>query len=161
MKNHLLAILFALSMAISTNLMADLKVYKQVKILTLNTATASPMCQKYFSDNFLRLMFQYTDSALQRNGFVKATLTYPGAPGLAPIISMLNQLGDSDRLAFSKYYNSPGHVFTVKKHKVYISGVYVNFCSKHSAQAGVKFNFQKRGAIYTCLFTTETWNYCR
>lgn len=120
------------------------------------------MCHKYFSNNFLKLSVEYTDSALKRDGFVKATLVHPGATGLPPIITMLNQLGDSDRLAFSKYYGKQGgKVFRVDKHNVYVRGIYFNFCNDKSTQAGVQFNFQQRGAIYTCLFTTQTWNYCR
>jgi hypothetical protein len=125
-------------------------------LLTLNNVNSSSYCAKYFKDISLKMQVDISKKALSRNGLGQATLINPTS-GVPPIQTILDQLGDSDHMAFSKYFK-PGKPFKINKHDVSIYGIYVNHCNSLQTQAAVQFNI-KGG--HTCLFSTQTWNNCR
>ena len=136
-------------------------VFNKSLLLKLNPASriTQSSCENYFSSDSLTLNVSYTENALNRNGFVYATLVNPYS-NISPIYASLNQLGLSDRLSFSKYYH-PAVPFRIEKSNVYIYGIYMNRCNNGDVQGGVQFNVNSSNQHFSCLFTTSPWNYCR
>ena len=130
-------------------------------MLKVNTSSAvsSPLCQKVTGNINLKLSVSYSKKAINRNGFAYAVLSNP-SNGVPPVMTLLNQLGESDVMAFSKYY-SPLKPFKVKKQMGYIYGIYMDHCSDGSDQGGVQMSFNQKDQSISCMFTTPQWNNCR
>lgn len=126
------------------------------KTLTL-APDQSPACQVAFHDIKLNGTFLYYYNPKTLIGLGYALITNP-ANGMM-INSTLYQLGESDRLAFSHYYN-PLLPFQLDDQTVFIYSIMMDICPD-SRQVAMQINLNDQVPGETCLFTAGPWNYCR
>lgn len=162
MKNYVIKVIsFFLLINFSSHSFAD-SVKTTVRNLSMQLSLAPNQpkeCDQFYGTQWqVKLIYHY--DANRGKGSAIADIPNP-TDSRAPIITWLQEQGDSDRDAFSVYYSPPMPLF-VNHQLIYLYGIIFNHCPQdNSEQMGLVFNIQPVSGSQQCVFTTPVWNYCR
>lgn len=154
---------FIFSMMLASLTTATLAAQQSLNLML--KSDSSNFCVKHFSDSKITLNLNYNKKVIAGKDYMSVTLIAPGAGGIPPFQTKLNQQGIKGMSAFGNYYtkgSQPLKIANLDK-DMFIKMLIVNVChnkahksSSNKAQAYIALENDSD----TCVFKTPVWNQC-